>query len=439
MMAHERTMDAPTLIDYARSLDCIHCGLCLATCPTYRISGREASSPRGRVHLMRSVAEGELEADAEFAAEMDFCLVCRHCETVCPSGVQFGAMMEHTRGELERAVPAPRWTRWIARIGYEGLLTRRWALSLAASGLRVLQKSGLARLAGLLGTRGRALANLAPVPPRRERRPLPTRTPAEAPRLGAVALLEGCVGPELLGRVNRATARVLAAAGLEVRTAPAHVCCGSLHAHNGRRDSARELALDTLARYEALLDESGSPLPLVVNSAGCGSHLKELGALFEPASADHRRAVALAARTVDLSELLARDPYRARLLARLSREPAAELLGPIAYDDPCHLCHGQRIRAQPRLLLDGVPGLERVELAEPESCCGSAGIYSLLRPAAANAILAPKLADLARSGARTLVTANPGCQLQWDAGLRAAGHSVEVLHLAEVLERALAR
>lgn len=428
-------MDSPTLIDYARSLDCIHCGLCLATCPTYRITGREASSPRGRVHLMRAVAEGELEPDADFAEEMNFCLVCRHCETVCPSGVQFGAMMEHTRGELERAVEPPFLARLVARVGYEGVLTRRWALGLLAALLRLAQVLGITRLLGLLGARGRALASLPTVPPRAERRPLPGRIPAEEPRLGAVALLEGCVASEWLGRVNRASARVLAAAGLEVRTAPGHVCCGSLHAHNGRRGTARELAQDTLERFDALRDVDGTSLPLVVNSAGCGSHLGELAALFEPGTDEHRRALALATRTLDLSEFLTREPYRTRLAARLGA--ATDVSDPIAYDDPCHLCHGQGVRAEPRALLDLVPGLRRVELADPEACCGSAGVYSLVRPASAGEILAPKLDDLERSGARTLVTANPGCQIQWQSGLFAAGRETQVLHLAEVLERAL--
>lgn len=426
-------MDARGLVDYARSLDCIHCGLCLATCPTYRLSGREGSSPRGRIHLMRAVAEGELKADAEFAAEMEFCLVCRHCESVCPSGVQFGAMMEHTRAELAAALPPPWPARLLARLGFEGLLTRRWALSGAATVLRFAQRSGLARLAGLFGARGRALARLAPMPPRAERRLLAGRTPAEEPRLGAVALLEGCVASEWLGRVNRATARVLAAAGLESRTAPGHVCCGSLHAHNGRRATARDLARDTIERFEALRDEGGAPLTLVTNSAGCGSHLKELAALFDGDGEWQSRARSLAARTRDLSELLAQEPYRARLARRLAEGRGTSPPGPVAYDDPCHLCHGQGLRAQPRALLDLVPGLARVELAEPEACCGSAGIYSLLRPDAAGQLLAAKLDDHARSGARTLVTANPGCQLQWASGLG----SERVLHLAEVLERAL--
>jgi glycolate oxidase iron-sulfur subunit len=427
-------MDDTTLIDYARSLDCIHCGLCLATCPTYRITGREGSSPRGRVHLMRAVAEGELEPDAEFAEEMNSCLVCRHCETVCPSGVQFGALMEHTRAGLTAAVPGSVARRLALRLGFEGVLTRRWALGLAAGLLRFVQRTGLTRAAAaLLGAHGRALAGLAPVPPRGERAALPRRTPAEEPRLGAVALLEGCVARELLGKVNRATARVLAAAGLEVRTAPEHVCCGSLHAHNGRRDTARALAQDTIERYEALRDERGAPLPLVNNSAGCGSHLKELAALFEPGSEWHARALALSARTYDLAQLLVREPYRARLAARLRAGGGAGLAGAVAYDDPCHLCHGQGVRAEPRALLDLVPGLRRVELSDPESCCGSAGIYSLVRPAAARELLDSKLADQARSGASALVTANPGCQLQWSSGLGPEN----VLHLAEVLERGL--
>ncbi len=408
-------MDPRTLVDYAKSLDCVHCGLCLNTCPTYKLTGREPSSPRGRIHLMRSLAEGAIEPDADFAEEMDFCLLCRHCESVCPSGVRFGAMMEHTRGALEPLRRRPLHVRIARALGFGLFLRDRGALSLAARVARIVGRSRL--------------------PASSERVVLPTLTPAEGERHATVVLLEGCVMPELLGNVNRASATVLARAGCEVRVSPNLFCCGSLHAHNGELAGARALARAAIEACESLCDERGTPLALVTNSAGCGSHLKELAALFEPGDPWRARAAALAARTLDLAELLAREPIRARLASRVRRSNALESLAPITWDDPCHLCHGQGIRREPRALLGLVP-LARVELDGSENCCGSAGTWSLARPADAKAVLAPRLDALRASGARTLVTANPGCHLQWDTGVRAAGLDVRVLHLAELLELA---
>lgn len=429
-------MKPTELVDYAKSLDCVHCGLCLRTCPTYRLTGRESASPRGRIHLMRAVAEGELAPDRDFADEMEHCLLCRHCETVCPSGVRFGEMMETTRAGLAQGPPRSALGGFFRRFGFRDVLPDRQVMTVLAGALRLGQRTGLLRLLGpLLGARGRSLRFLPQVPPRRERRPLPAVTPPREPRVGAVAMLEGCVMPELYGRVNRATARVLSEVGLEVHTAPGHVCCGSLHAHYGDRDMARDLARKTIAAFEDLVDEKGAPMPLVLNSAGCGAHLRALGHLFEHDEGWQARAAALSARVVDASELLSTSPHRERLSARL-QQPRG-IAGPIAWDDPCHLRHGQGVHAEPRALLDLVPGLGRVELPDAESCCGSAGIYSLLRPEESRRILAEKIETFRASGARTLVTANPGCQLQWEAGFAAEGLDVQVVHLVEVLAGAL--
>lgn len=425
---------ADGLVDYAKSLDCIHCGLCLRTCPTYGITGSEASSPRGRIHQMRAVAEGRLEADEEFAGEMDFCLVCRHCESACPAGVEFGAMMEFTRDQLMTRGKQPAHVRLARWAGFGVTLRRRWALGLASFGLRCAQTLRLTNLAGrLFGARGRALAALPKVPPLRERRPLPASIPAQGEQVAEAAMLTGCVMPEWLGRVNRSTANVLARTGTRVATAPAHVCCGALHAHNGDLEGARELARGTIEAFDKLTSAAGAPLPVVVNSAGCGAHMREYGRLLAEDPAWAARAEAFGARVRDFSEYLTEIVPPARLQDALAG--GAQDLGRVAYDDPCHLCHGQQIRTPPRELLDAVPGLERVELDEPEACCGSAGIYSLLRPADSLAVFAGKLEDLERSGADTLVTANPGCQLQWESGLRSAASPVRVLHLAELLDR----
>ncbi|MDP6538077.1 MAG: heterodisulfide reductase-related iron-sulfur binding cluster [Planctomycetota bacterium] len=429
-------MEPSSLVEAARTLDCIHCGLCLNTCPTYRLTGVESAGPRGRVHLMRAVAEGELEADAGFAEEMNACLLCRHCESVCPSGIRMGTMMEFTRGGLERHGRRPLWSRAARWLGFRLVLPRRGLVSVLAGALRLAQRSGLVRLApALLGSRGAGLPHLPGVPPASERGALPARTPAQGETHGRVGVLDGCVMPILFGRVNRATVRVLAACGFEVHSPPRATCCGSLHAHNGDLEAARSLARGTIAAHEDLLDLDGTPAPIVVNSAGCGSHMKEYGELLADDPAWSRRARDFAARVVDFSEHLAASPDD--LLDAALSGRSADLAGPVVWDDPCHLCHGQGVRDQPRSLLDRVSGAERVDLAESESCCGSAGVYSLTHPEPSAAILDERLTALAATGAKTLVTANPGCQLQWAAGVRRAGLEVEVLHLAEVLGRAL--
>ncbi|MCZ6596201.1 MAG: (Fe-S)-binding protein [Planctomycetota bacterium] len=420
--------DSETLIDYAKTLDCIHCGLCLQTCPTFLLTGAEASSPRGRIHLMRAVAEERLEPDATFAEEMDFCLLCRHCESVCPAGVQFGAMMEFTRGNIARKVPhglVARLARWV---GFRVVLPRRLVLRALGSLLRLGQVTGLVKLAVLFGERGRGALDLPPVPPLPARRLLPASTRPAGEEKGSAAVLEGCVMPELYARVNRATVDSLAALGYRVRVPSGVTCCGSLHAHNGDLDGARNLARRMIAAYEGLDD------PIVVNSAGCSAHMKELHHLFDEDDAWHARAHDFAGRVRDYTEFVA-----PQLEGRELRLGAEVVPGPVAWDDPCHLCHGQGVRAEPRRILDAIKGLETVPLEGSESCCGSAGIYSLLRPEDSRAIFEPKREALARSGARTLVTANPGCQLQWESGLRRAGADVRVVHIAELVSAALNR
>jgi glycolate oxidase iron-sulfur subunit len=423
--------DPRALVDYAKSLDCIHCGLCLQTCPTFRLTGDEAASPRGRIHLMRAVAEQRLEPDAEFGEAMDFCLLCRHCESVCPAGVRFGAMMEHTRGALAESRPGSLRARILRRLGFGVVLPHRIVLRLLGVLLRTAQLFRLDRLADrLLGDRG--MRHLPRVPPLGSRRLLPRRVAADGATTGEVALLEGCVMPELHAHVNRATARSLARLGLGVRV-PEVACCGSLHAHNGELAGARALARRMLEAFDAERDADGTPLPVVTNSAGCGAHMKELHHLFAPDDPLHARASAFAARVRDYSEIVA--PL---LAARTDALGTADVPRPLAWDDPCHLCHAQGVRSEPRAVLASLPGLERVELADSESCCGSAGIYSLLRPEASRAIFARKLAALDESRARTLVTANPGCQMQWESGLARAGRDVQVVHLAELVDAALA-
>ncbi|MFN0009215.1 MAG: (Fe-S)-binding protein [Planctomycetota bacterium] len=401
---------AKDIVDYAGSLDCIHCGMCVTSCPTWKITGVESSSPRGRIHLMRAVAEGQLEPDKDYVEEMEFCLLCRHCESVCPSGVKFGAMMEIARDGISTRVGRPLRERFLRWLGFRVLLFQPGLLRIAATLVRFAQGAGLKLSAPAF-------------PPAAERRPLPPLTPARGERIGSVAILEGCVMPLLYGRVNRATVDVLAQCGLDVRCPEPRGCCGSLHAHNGDLEGARTLAKRTIEAFESV------PGEIVVNSAGCSAHMKDYAHLLEHDEAWKERAKKFVARVRDFSEYLASDRCRAKLLE--TRGPPRTAV--VAYDDPCHLCHGQGIRSPPRQLLDAIPGLRRVEMQGSESCCGSAGIYSLLRPSTAAEILDPKIRAFVESGASTLVTANPGCQMQWEAGFARAGVDARVVHLAEIL------
>lgn len=264
---------------------------------------------------------------------------------------------------------------------------------------------------------------------------MPERTAAIGALQERAWVLEGCVMPELLGDVNRATVHSLAAAGVECRTAPEHTCCGALHAHNGDMQAARQLARETIAAFS----RDGADEPIVVNSAGCGAHMKELGRILASEPEWAERAKAFSRRVVDYSEFLARPDRLERLRASLCEPVGGNgLPAPLTYDDPCHLCHGQGIREEPRKLLDALPGARRVELEASESCCGSAGVYSVLRPEDSQKVLDGRLRALRESGAGTLVTANPGCQLQWRAGVHRAGMDVEVLHVAECVARSIA-
>jgi glycolate oxidase iron-sulfur subunit len=408
-------MDAKSIVDYAASLDCIHCGMCVSSCPTWKLTGVESSSPRGRIHLMRAVAEGELEPDADYVEEMEFCLLCRHCESVCPSGVRFGEMMEFARDGITREVGRPIGARFLRWIGFRLLLPHRPLLRAAAFFARIV--------APVLGT--------PRIPPARERAPLPGRTSAVGDRRGTVSVLEGCVMPLLFGRVNRATVEVLARCGFDVVSPAAQTCCGSLHAHNGDLEGARQLARRTIEAFEPVRGE------IVVNSAGCSAHMKDYAHLLKDDATWHKRAQTFSARVRDFSEFAASDRCRVGLASAMARRTTAPASNSIAYDDPCHLCHGQGVRTQPRKLLDAIPGMRRVEMRDAEACCGSAGIYSLLRPKTSAAILDPKIAALRESGATTLVTANPGCQMQWESGLARAGVRVRVAHIAEILKEAL--
>ncbi|HEX7088953.1 MAG TPA: heterodisulfide reductase-related iron-sulfur binding cluster [Longimicrobiales bacterium] len=422
-----------------RLLACVHCGFCLTACPTYTRLGDEADSPRGRLYLMRAVAEGRLDAGAEaFATHIDRCLGCRACETVCPAGVQYGFLLERARAAAREAgaQSGGRAAAWLLRVFASAGATRaamaagRW---LRATGLpRVLARRlparlarvrfGLAMLAasapGLrrMGDAGRTGASASS--------PRPAGGPegrVEGPR---VAVLAGCVQEGLFSRVNRATVAVLEANGCAVVRAPGQRCCGALHAHGGDLDRARALARANVDAFE----RSGAEW-IIVNAAGCGAAMKEYGELLagEPAYAE--RARALAGRVRDVAEFL----------VELGPVRGAALPVRVTYDAPCHLHHAQRITRAPLELLAAIPELELVPLPGADECCGGAGIYGLLHPELGGRILADKVAAVKATGAEVVATPNPGCMMQIGAGLALAGEATAVVHPIELLAESYRR
>jgi glycolate oxidase iron-sulfur subunit len=408
---------------------CVHCGLCLASCPTFAELGTEMDSPRGRIFLVKALAEGRIGLGDATVRHLSLCLDCRACETVCPAGVPYGQLIEVARAAIERQRPGGPLRRAFRWLNFRLLLGRPAALRAAAAVLRLYQVSGLQRLvrgsglARLLpGTLPAWEALLPPIPPAAERAPLPPVIPAEGARRARVALLTGCVQSVVFGAHNRATAHVLARNGCEVVVPPGQGCCGALNAHGGDHDAAVAMARQTIETFERAGVDA-----VVVNTAGCGAHMKGYGTLLAGDPAWAERARRFAASVQDVAEFLARTPLRG---------PLRPVPMTVTYHDPCHVVHGQRIRTQPRALLAQVPGLTVVELEESDWCCGSAGIYNLTEPEMAARLLDRKVRHILATGARAVVTANPGCILQIQAGLRARGADLPVMHLVEILDRA---
>jgi glycolate oxidase iron-sulfur subunit len=363
--------------------DCVHCGFCLPTCPSYAVFEEEMDSPRGRIVLMRIGHEEGSEVSAEMTTHLDRCLGCMACVTACPSGVQYDRLIERARPQIERHGPRSLRER-LLRKGIFALFTHPGRLRAAVPFMNLPVPKPFGHLAPKVSTRAAM-------------RRLPEVTPAFGERRGRVALMQGCVQRVFFNDVNAATVRVLAAEGWEVHAPRQPRCCGALQLHTGVEDEARELARKTIDAYEGF-DR------VVVNVAGCGSAMKEYGYLFE----GDERAEAFSAKVLDVHELLAEDEPRA------ARRPLALK---VAYHDACHLAHAQGVREQPRALLRGIPGLELVEPADWELCCGSAGIYNLVQPEPAAELGRRKAANLAATGAEAIAAANPGCAIQISAYL----------------------
>ncbi|HEV2970757.1 MAG TPA: (Fe-S)-binding protein [Pirellulales bacterium] len=412
-------------IDYRRFLECVHCGLCTAACPTYAELGNENDSPRGRIYLMRAVTDGRLELTSEVRRHLELCLDCRACETACPSGVQYGKLIEPFRVAMEHTGDGPKksqdwFHRWIL-FGVFPYPNRMRKLLIPA---RIAQRLGLLRFAEVTGLlrllpqRLRQLVAMLP-PPRRNDRRLPEFLPAEGKRRARVALFTGCVSDAMFRHTNWATARVLQKNGCDVFVPQQQGCCGAIHFHSGASEPARQFADANLAAFDYRdLDA------VIVNVAGCGAMLKDYGHHWHDDRQPDREQ--FAAKVQDIHEFLDRLGIV---------PPPGRIETTATYHDACHLVHAQRIREAPRRLLAQIPGLMLKELPESELCCGAAGTYNLTEPEMAQRLSKRKLANVVSTGARVVVTANAGCLLQIAREARQQGERLEIVHPMDLLDR----
>ncbi|WP_040668343.1 (Fe-S)-binding protein [Nitrolancea hollandica] len=406
---------------------CVHCGLCLPSCPTYRMTGRERSSPRGRIWLMKSVNEGNLDLlDPVFEEEMSLCLNCRACEAVCPSGVKYGEILEASRAQIETHRAASPRAKLIRAFAFNVVFSDIRRFRLLSHGLRLYQRTGLRSLVQRSGVlRLLKLEEAEKMMPELSDRFVVgngTTIPAQGEWRGRVALFVGCVMSTAYADVHRSTARVLARNGFDVSIISGQQCCGALHVHAGEPTGGRRLARKNIDAFENPYIDA-----IIINAAGCGAALKEYGHLLKDDPAYAARAAAFSAKVKDAIEFLADRG--------LSAKPGP-LPMTVTYQEPCHLAHAQRITKQPRALLRAIPELKLVEMPESSLCCGSAGIYNLLQPNMASQLLNRKLDNALSTPATAIVSANPGCMLQLSAGLKARGHAWQVIHLMDLLDRA---
>jgi len=405
---------------------CVHCGFCLPVCPTYVLWGQEMDSPRGRIYLMKLAADGATPMTPAWVSHFDSCLGCMACMTACPSGVDYGKLIEATRAQIERNTARSPSEKRHRRFLFENF-TRPERLHRLRAPLLAYEKSGLQALA-----RGLGVLNLLPKKWRALESLLPKLAPQEGvaeltPAIGAkrrrVGLLLGCVQREFFSHVNAATVRVLAAEGCEVVAPQAQSCCGALLVHAGEEAAAIDLAKKTIDAFEQANVDT-----IVTNAAGCGSNVKEYGHLLRDDSAYAERGRQFSAKCKDISEVLAElEPRSPRHLLKLR----------VAFHDSCHLQHAQGVRSQPRELLSAIPGLQLVEIPEAPICCGSAGIFNLVQPDTARELGDRKAQHIAALHADVVVTGNPGCILQLQSGLARQNRKTPVLHTIELLDASI--
>jgi glycolate oxidase iron-sulfur subunit len=428
-LAEQETIHGATLVyeDYAR---CVHCGLCLNHCPTYRLWQLEADSPRGRIRQMILVNEGQLPLSSGFVDHIDKCLACRSCETACPSGVEYGKLVEHARERIESEYRRPWFSRITRELVFNRLIPFPERIATAAKLLRLYQRSGLqtiARATGILKLLG--LAERERLLPTIDERfffgELGKIFPATGKRRARIAFFAGCIANVTFSKLNEATIRVLTANGCEVVVPPEQRCCGALAVHAGIRETARELAQKNIKAFG-----SGEFDAILTNAAGCGSTLKEYDRLFSVTEPEHAAALAFRDKVQDVTEFLAELGLSAKMKPVAAR---------VTYQDSCHLLHGQKIREAPRQLLRVIPGVEFVELPFSDICCGSAGVYNVTQTEASLELLAEKMEYAKKTGAQVIATANPGCLLQMRAGAEIHATGQELLHVVELLDRAIGK
>lgn len=406
---------------------CVHCGLCLNACPTYRELGVEMDSPRGRIYQMNQVVNGA-PMSADYFRHLDLCLACRGCETACPSGVPYGRMIEAARAQIEAHRKRRFWERALRKMAFERLLASRAGMQIAGAALYLYGVSGMQRIVRGTGVLKpfRKLANVEALAPTAEVPFFYSRIGTTAPAIGRrryrVAFLSGCIANIAFARLNEATVCVLQRNGCDVVIPAAQNCCGALHLHSGLREQARALARRNI---DAVLAEEVDAV--ITNAAGCGSTLKEYDELLESEAAYHDKAVQFRRLMKDITEFLASID--------LNREMGpVELI--VTYQDSCHLAHGQKIKSAPRELLKMIPGLVYREMPMADVCCGSAGIYNILENEMAMQILKHKMEHVNSTNAAVIATANPGCMLQLRAGTRLYGRNERVAHVVELLDEA---
>ena len=419
-------------LDYSVVQQCMHCGMCLPTCPTYAATLKETSSPRGRIALMRAVADGKLEPDSPlFADEMYFCLGCLACMTACPAGVDYADMFEHARAEMERvgALATPKRS-LIRSIMLRWVFTSNWRLKMLGWAIRFYQVSGLQdlmRRSGLLPAGLAELESLTPkVAPQFSEEIIAETEKPGGPQRYRVGMITGCVQSLTFPDVNRDTVDCLLANGCEVFTPRGYACCGSLHAHNGELELARELARRSIDLFQPEKLDA-----IIINAAGCGSHLKHYDRLLADDPQYAGRARDWSRKAKDISEFLVSIGFR-KPSALSTQHPALR----IAYHEACHLVHGQKVSQQPKEILKAVPGLELVELPESTWCCGSAGIYNITQPEMSMQLLDRKMKHIRSTGVTMVASANPGCTIQLDAGGRKFGPPIGVAHPVSLLAQA---
>ncbi len=412
-------------IDYRLFQQCVHCGLCTASCPTYIETGNENDSPRGRIYLMRAVTDGRLALSDEVRKHLELCLDCRACETACPSGVQYGRLIEPYKVALHRQNPTAQGSSRLRRLILHHLFPYPGRVRFALAPARWLQRLGILERVDRIGltrllppTLRRMQAMLPRLTSRSSR--LPDRLPAIGPKRARVALFLGCVSDAMFPSTNAATARVLQRNGCEVIIPRDQRCCGAIHYHSGEESPALELARKNLDAFDP--DQFDA---IIVNAAGCGAMLRDYGHLMT--AGDHERAARFAAKVRDISEFLVElGPI----------EPTHPIPARVTYHDPCHLCHAQNVRSQPRVLLGLIPELELLALDESEICCGAAGTYNLTQPEMSDRLGQRKAAHIQATGAEMVATGNVGCILQIARALRENDSSIEVVHPIDLLDRA---